>query len=103
MNTTAPLRLAGLVRLAGLAGRMILAAPLVVTGALTVALSAAVLATALTTFSPLFSTLHRHRERHDPLAPGSPNGSLPTSPTGIRVPQHRKRNAGALQSSAHFP
>jgi len=40
--------------IAPLVGRMMVAAPLVVTRALTVALSAAVLATALTTFSPLF-------------------------------------------------
>ncbi|HET8531850.1 MAG TPA: hypothetical protein VFO08_11925 [Methylomirabilota bacterium] len=53
----------GSLRLAGLAGRMMFAAPLVVTRALTVALSAAVLATALTTFSPLFSALPDRRER----------------------------------------
>ena len=54
----------GPLRLAGVAGRMMLAAPIVVTRALTVALSAAVLATALTTFSPLFSVLSG-RERRD--------------------------------------
>jgi hypothetical protein len=58
MKTIGPLRLAGV------AGRMMLAAPLVVTRALTVALSAAVLATALTTFSPLISVLPG-RERRD--------------------------------------
>lgn len=56
----------GPLRLAGVAGRMMLAAPLVVTRALTVALSAAVLATALTTFSPLFNAFHDRRERRDP-------------------------------------
>jgi hypothetical protein len=60
MKTIGPLRLAGV------AGRMLLAAPLVVTRALTVALSAAVLATALTTFSPLFNALPGRRERRDP-------------------------------------
>jgi hypothetical protein len=60
MKTIGPLRLAGV------AGRMMLAAPLVVTRALTVALSAAVLATALTTFSPLINVFHGPRERRDP-------------------------------------
>jgi hypothetical protein len=60
MKTIAPLRVAGL------AGRVMLTAPLVVTRALTVALSAAVLATALTTFSPLFSVLLGRGERRDP-------------------------------------
>ncbi len=59
MKTSGPLRLAGV------AGRMILAAPLVVAHALTVALSAAVLATALTTFSPLFGALAGRGERRD--------------------------------------
>ena len=59
MKTSGPLRLAGV------AGRMILATPLVVTRALTVALSAAVLATALTTFSPLFGALAGRGERRD--------------------------------------
>jgi hypothetical protein len=59
MKTNGPLRLAGL------AGRLIIATPLVVTRALTVALSAAVLATALTTFSPLFGALPGRRERFD--------------------------------------
>jgi hypothetical protein len=56
----------GPVRVAGVAGRMMLAAPLVVTRALTVALSAAVLATTLTTFSPLFNALPGRGERHAP-------------------------------------
>ena len=55
----------GPLHLAGLAGRMVIAAPLVVTRALTVALSAAVLATALTTYSPLFGALPGRRERLD--------------------------------------
>lgn len=60
MKTIGPLRLAGV------AGRMMLTAPLVVARALTVTLSAAVLATALTTFSPLFNAFHDRRERPDP-------------------------------------
>jgi hypothetical protein len=60
MKATGPLRLAGM------AGRMMIAAPLVVTRALTVALSAAVLATTLATFSPLFNVLPGNRERRDP-------------------------------------
>jgi hypothetical protein len=62
MKTIGPLRLAGL------AGRMMLAAPLIVTRALTVTPSAAVLATALTTFSPLFSALPGRGERRDPYS-----------------------------------
>jgi hypothetical protein len=60
MKTIGPLRVAGV------AGRMMLAAPLVVTRALTVALSAAVLATTLTTFSPLFNALPGRGERRAP-------------------------------------
>ena len=56
----------GPLHLAGLAGRMMIATPLVLTRALTVALSAAVLATALTTFSPLFGALPGRGERFDP-------------------------------------
>ena len=55
----------GPLHLAGLAGRMMIATPLVITRALTVALSAAVLATALTTFSPLFGALRDRGERRD--------------------------------------
>ena len=60
MKTIGPLRAAGV------AGRMMLAAPLLVTGALTIALSAAVLATTLTTFSPLFNALAGRGERRGP-------------------------------------
>lgn len=54
-------QIAGPLRLASLAGQMMLAVPLTVTRALAVALSTAVLATTLTTFSPLFSALSDHR------------------------------------------
>jgi hypothetical protein len=57
MQTIGPLRVAGV------AARMMLATPLVVARALTVALSAAVLATTLTTFSPLFNALPGRGER----------------------------------------
>ena len=60
MKTIGPLRLAAV------AGRMMLAAPLIVARALTVTLSAAVLATTLTTFSPLFNAFHGRRESPDP-------------------------------------